>query len=504
MALSRRPTAAPFRLPLAVVAWLLCCTSTARGQDTASVRDVNDQVSLRFVDTDLRSVVAALGRYLSKPVVASDLPAVKVSLQTPEPVSRAVVADLLRGVVEAHGLVFEEDSTFFRVGPRPPAPAAATASPSQTGAAGPVQLYVIRLKHARAPDVAATVNLLFGNGGEFSGSPGLSTGTLSDELRRNVVPPDTQPGVTTPTGAARNASFAGQVTIVPDQLTNALLIRATPADYALLKDAVDQLDIRPLEVLIEVLIVEARHDRTFSLGTSVFLPKQTLDGGTAEGQITGGGIGDMVIKLMGLGKAQIDATLNAAQEKGDVQIMSRPVLLASNNTEASFLVGSQRPFVQVSRSLPTDTPTRDQVVQYKDVGTKLSVRPTINEDGYVSLFLQQEVNAATAETQFDAPVISTREATTQVLVRDGQTIVIGGLTDHQVDKTSSGVPILSGIPIIGGLFGGTRRQSSSTELFLFLTPRIIRTDADADSLTQPRLPVGERSLPADTSAGGVR
>ena len=156
--------------------------------------------------------------------------------------------------------------------------------------------------------------------------------------------------------------------------------------------------------------------------------------------------------------------------------------------EARFLVGTQRPFVQVSRSLPTDTPSRDQVVQYRNVGTQLTVKPTINQDGYVSLQIQQEIDAATNETQFDAPVISTREAVTQVLVKNRQTIVIGGLRDRQTDRTSSGVPLLSGIPIIGGLFGGTSRRTESTELFLFITPTILASDADADSVTAPRLP----------------
>jgi len=244
-------------------------------------------------------------------------------------------------------------------------------------------------------------------------------------------------------------------------------------------------------VLIEVLIIEARHDRTFSLGADIRVPPQDL-GGNATGSATsnGGGIGDLVIRLMNLGRGDIDAVIRAAQSKGDVEIVSRPVLLASNNTEARFLVGSQRPFIQVSRSLPTDAPSRDQVVQYRDVGTKLSVVPTINQDGYVSLTIQQEINAATGETQFDAPVISTREAYTQVLIKDGQTIVIGGLRDLQKDRVQSGVPVLSGIPIVGGLFGSSSRRSSATELYLFLTPRILRTDADADSVTAPHLPGG--------------
>ena len=116
------------------------------------------------------------------------------------------------------------------------------------------------------------------------------------------------------------------------------------------------------------------------------------------------------------------------------------------------------------------------------------MRPTINDDGYVSLMIQQEVSSATSQVAFDAPVISTREAATQVLVKDGQTIVLGGLRDQEHDKTQGGVPFLSSIPLLGGLFGSASRTNNQTEFYLFLTPRILRTDADADSVTAPRLP----------------
>ncbi len=461
-------------------------------QDTATVRIDNDSISVRFVEADLRAVIQALGRYLPKPVLVGAIQPVRVSLETPVPVPRAGILGLLKGLVESQGLEFTEDSAFFQVAPKPPetTPAGPAGRAQDTAA---VQLFVIRLKHARAADVAATVNQLFGGGGEFSGSGGLSGGTLSDELRRNVVSPQGGPP-STPTARPpdRPSALSGSVTIVPDELTNSLLIRASRVDFDVLRDAVDQLDIRPLQALIEVLIVEARRDRSFSLGTSLLVPQQSIDkgDGTAGGSVTGSSLGDLVIRLMHLGHAQIDATLTAAASRGDVQIVSRPVLLASNNQEARILVGSQRPFVQVSRSLPTDTPSRDQVIQYRDVGTRLTVRPTINEDGYVSLLIQQEVNQATSEVAFDAPVISTREAVTQVLVKDGQTIVLGGLRDHQRDVTQGGVPFLSGLPIIGGLFGSATRQTTETELYLFLTPRILKTDADADSVTAPRLPKG--------------
>jgi general secretion pathway protein D len=468
---------------------LLFGTATSAAQEPAAIRLPGDSISVRFVESDLRMVIQALGQYLPKPVVTSAVPAIRVTLEAPRPLPVSDLPSLLRGLVEAQGLELLEEETFFRVHPRPPVQVAAQvvggSTPDQV-----ISLHVIRLKHARAADVASTVNLLFGGSGEFSGTSGLR-GTLSDELQRQNVPPaGTAPNPHTgQAGNGGGASFGGAVTIVPDELTNSLLIRASDEDFQILTVAVDQLDIRPLQVLIEVLIVEARRDRSFSLNTSLFKPAQSgHNPTTTEGRLQQGssGLSELIIRLMDLGKPDIDAALSVSESKGDVQIISRPVLLATNNSEARFLVGSQRPFVQVSRSLPTDVAQRDQVVQYRDVGTKLTVRPTINQDGYVSLFIQQEVNAATGEVAFEAPVISTREAVTQLLVRDSQTIVIGGLRDLQKDRNSSGIPVLSGLPLIGGLFGSSSRRTTATELYLFLTPRILRSDAEVDSATAAR------------------
>jgi type II secretory pathway component GspD/PulD (secretin) len=471
-------------LAVAVTALTALTTNIASGQDTTLVRQVNDSVVIRLVDTDLRAAIQALSRYMPKTVLTASIPAVRVTLEPPGAVSRLHVPGLLRGLVESNSLQMIEDSAFYRIEPKPQtAPQQGGQPDGQTGEQN-ILLFVIRLKHARASDVASTINLLFGGSGEFAGRPGLGSGTLSDELRRQQSAPEVQPDA-----SKRRSALSGSITIVPDELTNSLLIRSSQVDFDVLTEAVNQLDIRPLQVLIEVLIVEARHDSRFSMGTDIFVPPRRLGDGTVDARSnSGGGVGDLVIRLMNLGKGDIDATIGLAQSRGDVEILSRPVLIASNNTEARFLVGTQRPFVQISRTLPDESASRDQVVQYRDVGTKLTVRPTINQDGYVSLILQQEINAATSETQFNAPVISTREASTQVLVRDGQTIMIGGLKDRQRDRSRSGVPILSSIPLIGGLFGSTSRASVETELYIFITPRIIRTDEEADAVTAPRLP----------------
>lgn len=462
--------------------------SAAQATDSAIVAR-NDSVMIRLVDADLRGAVQALSRYLDRPVVFSGLQGQRVTLETPAPVPRASVLALLRGVLENQNLDLVTDSSFYRIVMRQPARGAGVAEQGSTPRpAGAVQLYVIRLSHARAADVAATVNALYGRASAL-GELGARPSTLADQLRQQQVPPvEAAPPAAVPQVAGRTAALAGEVTIVPDPRTNALLIRAAPADFELIQAAVAQVDVRPLQVLIEVLIAEVRRDRSWSFGLGADLPPSLIKGTTnttVEGSTSGLGLGDFVLKVMSVGGVDLDATLTAAAARGDVAIVSRPVVLATNNESAEILVGSQRPFVQVQRALPTDAPLRDQVVQYKDVGTRLTVQPTISGDGYVTLDVTQEVNSATSETQFDAPIISTRTVSTRLLIKDGQTIALGGLMDRQRDRNQGGVPVLSSIPVLGGLFGRASRRSTETELFLFLTPRVIRSDEEAEQVTQP-------------------
>ena len=485
------------RLAIALVCSVLVITTAPPclfAQADSLVLARNDSVSIRLVDVDLRTAVQALGRYLDRPVVVGNLNNVRITLETPRPVPRAEVPRLLRGLLESQNIQLAADSggTMYRLDSRE---ARQPAAPPPSMAAlrnQPVDLVAIRLKHAKAADVAATVSALFGQSNAL-GESGVRNQTLSRELQAQQVPPGLPappsamaPGGTSG-GAGRGASFTGDVTIVPDARSNTLLVRASRVDFALIEAAVREIDIRPPEVLIEVLIAELRRDRSFQFGVEATLPPTVVNGTkdmTAGASTTGSGVGDFVLKIMGIGGVNVEATLRAAASRGDATIVSRPVLLAENNEAAEINVGSQRPFVQVARVLPTDNTARDQVVQYRDVGTRLRVTPTISDDDYVSLQVTQEVNAATSEEQFNAPVISTRSVDTKLLVRDGQTIVLGGLTDRQREHTQGGVPLLSSIPWLGGLFGHVEHQTTETELFLFLTPRIIRTDEDVDELTK--------------------
>ncbi|MGE5804035.1 MAG: type II secretion system protein GspD, partial [Gemmatimonadota bacterium] len=296
-----------------------------------------------------------------------------------------------------------------------------------------------------------------------------------------------QPAVSVQLGRTRLPSLPGRlrgdVQIVPDEATNSLLVRAQPQDWDVLRLAIEALDLRPLQVLIEVLIAEVRNTKDFQLSVAARVSDSSSAGSTSA-SLAGSSTGDFALRIMRVGQVNVDVALSALSSRGEVKIISRPVLLAQNNQEARILIGSERPFVQVYRALPTDAAVRDQVVQYRDVGTQLILTPTINEDGYVNLQLSQQVSNATAEVQFGAPVISTREASTHLFVRDGQTAVIGGLVDRDQNFTRSGVPILKDLPLLGALFGTTTRSDVRSELFLFLTPHIVMTDEDTDRMRQ--------------------
>jgi general secretion pathway protein D len=468
---------------LVVVLWGRVPGATAQ----EPVKVTAEGVLVDFQDADLRLVVAALAEAGGLNLVYSDLPARHVTLRMKQPVPQANLLPLLRSLAQSNGLRVIEEGDFLRLEPIAAADTVAQRSDTTGEAAEAMRLFVYRLKHVRAARLGATIQALFGGSLPGTPRPGIRELPLSQGLRQgpaNPLRPDTTPSVSVELAPARNSlpgQLKGEVQIVPDETTNSLLVRAQTSDWEVVRQAVEALDLRPLQVLIEVTIAEVRRtsESELSLSGSVADSKNAP---SVRGTLKGNTTGDFVLEALRAGTLDISLALSSLSTRGNVRIVSRPVILAQNNQEARILIGSERPFVQVSRSLPTDAAVRDQVIQYRDVGTKLTITPTINDDGYVNLQVLQEVSTATAETQFGAPIISTREASTYLFVKNGRTAVLGGLIDRQQERTKSGIPILMEIPLVGGLFGSRRTTSSNSELFLFLTPHIIATDQDADDM----------------------
>ncbi len=475
--------------------------------------------ALDFQDQDLRVVLSALAEAGNLNMTYSNLPSRKVTLRMGSAASKAEIIGMIKGIAEANDLKVTENGTLMQiVGP----PVVAAPNPfqqqQQNAAAAELKLYTYRLKHASAATLAPLLTALFSN----------TTGTTANVFTNpGTVQINTLPGAGTTGrggqavapgaaiggrgaggGAAANLGIGGggnqnplqglqnlqqlfggaaagsNVRIVGEPSSNALLIRATAADWVLMQQVLAAVDLRPLQVLIEVTIAEVSRTKDLNVGLSGVA--RTNNGKADSASLpSAAGARDFILKLTG-GSGVIDynVAINALQSRGNTHVLSLPVIIAQNNIQAVLNVGQSRPFVQVNQSVTTGTvPTTVQTIQYIDVGTTLTITPLINPDGYVNLVVDQTDNSATNEVQFNAPVISKREASTQVFLRDGQTTVIGGLAGKSSSKTVEGIPILSKIPIIGGfLFGHTVETQTTSELYLFLTPHIVSGDADIDRL----------------------
>lgn len=482
----------PSRLLIVVFALLLA--GPLRAQDTG-LRSTPAGVVVDFQQADIRLVLAALAEAGGLNVTFGDLPARNVTVRLTQPVPPQNLLPLMRSLASSNGLRLVELDGVVHV-ESASAPGGVAGDPAGAQEGGATRLFVYRLKHARAQQLAATLQQLYGGGGTGPRAAAVNNGrrTLSQQLQDQQLPPvdpatpNQDPFTQRPQQqeAGLPGDVAGEVQIVADEPTNALLVRATPADWEVVRQAIDLLDLRPLQVMIEVLIAEVSRNSELSVGMSGRASNENarrpLSGlfGQADSVVSGG----VVFRVFRLGGLDLDVTLNALASSGDVRILSRPLLMAQNNREARMLVGDQVPFLQVVRTLPTSDAVRDQVVQYRDVGTSLSITPTINPDGYVSLQVTQEVSTITGESAppLNAPQIGTREASTHLFVRDGQTVVIGGLISTERGRTRGGVPFLKDIPLLGWIFGSSGRRARNTELFLFLTPHIVYSDEDVDAL----------------------
>jgi general secretion pathway protein D len=278
------------------------------------------------------------------------------------------------------------------------------------------------------------------------------------------------------TGAARTASdLAGQVTVVADEDTNSLLVMTAPKNFERVKQVLGELDRPVPQVLIKVLFAEVTHDNSRDLGAefSVLNLRNNGNGITAG---TDFGIaqqsGGLIFKVT---ENDFTAALRALDTVGKLDVLSRPYILASDNQLASITVGQEVPFITNTRT--TDTGQTINTIQYQDIGIILDVIPHINPDGLVIMDVAPEISALTGTTvpiseTVTAPVFAKRSAQTRISIKDGQTIVIGGLMEDRKTSTVNKVPLLGDIPLLGALFKRQQTTISKTELLIFLTPHV--------------------------------
>lgn len=377
------------------------------------------------------------------------------------------------------------------------------------------QIFVYHVENAKATELAGVLNSLFGNQGPVV-RPAVKLppreAVPPPEMAPPVAPPPPpRPGVTPepserpralPPGTpppAEQARSVGDIRIVPDERTNALLVRATPNDYRVLEDTIKKLDIIPKQVLIEVLLAEVTLTDRLRLGIEQFLKLGDVAlqqffglGPVPQALVAGAATNTPGFTLTFVDGDKFRLFLNSLSSYTKVNTVASPHILTQDNREARIQVGQEVPVVTGEvGSLPVlgqqqgGGSTVFRTIQQRDVGRILLIKPHVNEKRQVTLDVQVEAtDVLPNSTVAGTPSFNKRTAQTSVVVSDGQALLIGGIISDIRQNEVSGVPLLSRIPLLGWLFGTRAKSEDRTELLILLTPHVIASPEQGRVLTE--------------------
>lgn len=292
-----------------------------------------------------------------------------------------------------------------------------------------------------------------------------------------------------------------EVSVIAHPESNQLIVSASPRFRPQVISLIEQLDMAPPQVMIQVMIAEVTLDDRFEMGLEFALQELKFSetavpggngvlqsshfdvvGGTDLGA-AGTGLGGFSFTITG---EDFNFLVRALQSDSRLEVIQRPMIMCQDNQQATIQIGQSVPTPSGSQTFGGQTSTQ---VQYQDVGVILNVEPHINPDGFVYLLVEPEVSSVTDSTiqiapGAFAPIFNRRQASTNVAVMDGETVVIGGLITTTENESESKVPLIGDVPGLGMLFRTTTRTKNRTELLIALTPKIVRTVEDGRRLSE--------------------
>jgi general secretion pathway protein D len=323
------------------------------------------------------------------------------------------------------------------------------------------------------------------------------------------------------TGTAARIPLEAPVRITADPATNALVVSATPQDWETLRGVIAELDVRRRQVFVEAIILEATVEKTRALGIEIGGTAE-LDGSSGLGQVNLGtlaGANADPTSLAGLVLAAVSnrlirlpsgqevpahtLLLTALQTDGELNVLSAPTIVTTDNEEAEIVVGRNVPFIASRATSSSNLENLFTTIERFDVGITLRMTPQITADDFVRLTLFEEVSdldpaAAGGDPTQVGPTTTVRSASTVIAAHDGQTVVIGGLLSDTIRGSERSVPYLGKIPVLGHLFRRDEDRRMKTNLLVFLTPHIIASDrqmAESSQRLRERMPRRLRETP---------
>lgn len=341
---------------------------------------------------------------------------------------------------------------------------------------GEGEIHVVKLKNAKADDMLKTLQKL------------TSHRKTSGRQQKNEA-----------------AVFEGKVSISSDESTNSVVVVSSYKDFKNLRTVIESLDVKRRQVYVEAAIMEVtinedlEYGNAFSAGgfeteiageqIPVFFGKSLSNIGNT-GFMTGllgpalsGTENIPGVGLLG-GVPSVGLIINAAQSLSNINVISTPHLLTTDNEEAEIVVGSTIPFP--SGSIINNAAGAQVTYKREEVALKLKIKPQINESGYMTLEVNQELSQVQGQNEYGV-ITSKRSAKTIVNAEDEQTVVVGGLIKDTATESESKIPLLGDIPVLGNLFKYTRTSNEKVNLLLILTPHIIESKADFNKIYERKI-----------------
>lgn len=372
---------------------------------------------------------------------------------------------------------------------------------------------IVELKHANSEDLSEQLNTLLAQDGTLAqikrAESGLNTTNQSSPFSQTSTTSTTDNGQTTtdqvaasqmafwwqrsrpPTANRGPSNIVGMIRIVPVWRQNAVMVLAPPEYKQSIVNLISDLDKPGRQVLISAIVAEMSTDDALSLGirwSSQAITPTNADNSFSVGTSTANTKNDFLSSLFDTSTLTANANLNvllqALASKTDFKVLSRPTIFTSDNQESSFFDGQDVPFI--TESQPNNNGNLLQSFDYRAVGLDLRVRPRITVKKDIDLRVNVELSSIVpGQTLFGGAIVDRRETTTQLIVKDGQTVVISGIIRNELSDVVRKVPLLGDIPLLGELFKSREKSNKSTELFVFITPIVINNTDDADELNEP-------------------
>ena len=393
------------------------------------------------------------------------------------------------------------------------------------------RFYVYRCQHAKAEELAQVLSGLAGEGSttnttnttnndnkqynnrssgsnSLRGRQGLNGGGsgLGDRSNSSGFGSNNSNGQNSRQPAS--VKIGENISITADPATNSLIINAGKTDYEKIRLLIDQLDIKRRQVLVEAMLLEVSVENGETIGTEFITSTGGADGGVVAINKPGSSQGlntllsdptklsDFSVAAASAGTLRLpggisipsqSVLLSAAQSNSNVNVLSAPTLLTTDNEQAEIVVGQNIPFLASTSTNETNLNNTFNQIDRQDVGITLRITPQISSNDFVTLSIFTDVSdiVPTANSSL-GPTTTVRSSETTVITKDGQMIVIGGLMSDQNKDSNAGVPFLKDIPVLGYIFKQTKEERRRTNLLTFITPRIVKDQYDARDSTVTR------------------